>query len=219
MRTRSGFTLLEILVVLAILGMGLALITAMTTHSARYSERVAEETTVQLACENMMNSILSGTSVAALGVEIPIPDAPNWSVTVEALDGPIDKIIAIRITAQRYQTFETVSPNNIQSLVVARTPEPGRRIVLKEWARRADVRTRVVKVDANGKTTAVDGTGETLAHDLSAEPSLGGGLDSAPGSAFDVDAQEQASGAAFDAVDAALAPSGAPTVGGGLSGF
>ena len=137
----------------------------------------------------------------------------------EALDGPIDKIIAIRITAQRYQTFETVSPNNIQSLVVARTPEPGRRIVLKEWARRADVRTRVVKVDANGKTTAVDGTGETLAHDLSAEPSLGGGLDSAPGSAFDVDAQEQASGAAFDAVDAALAPSGAPTVGGGLSGF
>lgn len=219
MTKRSGFTLLEILVVLAILGMGLALITAMTTHSARYSERIAEETVVQLACENMMNSILSGTSVAALGVEIPIPDAPKWSATVEALDGPIDKVIAIRITAQRYETFETVSPHNPQSLVVARTPEPGRRIVLKEWARRADVRTRVVRVDADGKTTAIDGTGETLAHDLNPDANVGGSLDSTPGTAFDQDAAELESGSAFDAVDRAMNSPGSSPVGGSLTGF
>ena len=142
------------------------------------------------------------------------------NATVEALDGPIDNIIAIRITAQRYQTFETVSPNNINSLVVARTPEPGRRIVLKEWARRADVRTRVVKVDADGKTTAIDGTGETLAHDLGADaPVVGGGLDSALGSEFNLDAEELQSGAAFDAIDASLNAPSAPAVGGGLNAF
>jgi prepilin-type N-terminal cleavage/methylation domain-containing protein len=59
MKTR-GFTLLEILVVLAILGMGMALITEMTSVAARHSERVEEDTIVQLACENMMNSILAG---------------------------------------------------------------------------------------------------------------------------------------------------------------
>ncbi len=173
---RNGFTLMEILVVLAILGMGLALITSMTTHSARYSERVEEETNVQLACENMMNSILAGNTVALIGVEIPIPDAPRWSAKVEALDGPIEKVVAIRITAQRYETFQTLSPDNPELMTVSRIPETGRTIVVKEWALRSSVRTRVVTVNAQGESQAVDGTGDTLSEDLARSTGDAGGL-------------------------------------------
>ena len=201
---RSGFTLLEILVVLAILGMGLALVTSMTTHSARYSERVEEETNVQLALENMMNSILSGNTTATLGVEIPIPDAPRWFAKVELLDGPIDNVVAIRITAQRYETIQVLTTNNPNVETTARLPEDGRRVVLKEWARRSSVKTRAVSVDGQGRTRAIDGTGETYLSDLSStDPDVGGGLLAAPPESFVDNFAPGAS--AFDALDAASA--------------
>ncbi len=64
MKRRDAFTLMEILIVLAILGFGMTLIVEMTTFAARNSERVEEDTIVQLACENLMNSILAGEAVA-----------------------------------------------------------------------------------------------------------------------------------------------------------
>ena len=82
-KRRGAFTLLEILVVLAVLGMGLALVSAMMRNSAQYSERVEEDSAVQLVCDNMMSSILSGGMTATIGVELPIPDAPRWTVTTE----------------------------------------------------------------------------------------------------------------------------------------
>ena len=81
MKRRDAFTLMEILIVLAILGFGMTLIVEMTTFAARNSERVEEDTVVQLACENLMNSILAGEAVAHVGVSTPIPDAPRWTVT------------------------------------------------------------------------------------------------------------------------------------------
>ncbi len=174
---RSAFTLLEILVVLAILGMGLALITATATTTARYSERVEEETSVQLACQNLMNSILAGGAIATVGVELPIPDVPNWSTSVELLDGPISNLVAIRITAQRYQTYETPSLTEPNGVLTSRVPEEGRRFILKEWARREEIKTRVVQTNSDGSLKATDGTGETVWNDLNAEGSLlDGGL-------------------------------------------
>ena len=150
---RAGFTLLEILVVLAILGMGMAIVSSMMRNSALYSERVEEDTQVQLTCDSMMSSILSGDRTATIGVEMPLPDAPNWTVKVEVLDGPIKSVVAVRITAQRYDRMELATANNPGVVAVARTPTPGRTFVVKEWARRADVHTRVVSIAADGSTT------------------------------------------------------------------
>ncbi|MBR5758964.1 MAG: type II secretion system protein [Thermoguttaceae bacterium] len=185
--TKRGFTLLEILVSLAVLGMGLALVTQMTAVAARHSERVEEDTTVQLACENMMNSILAGNTTATIGVSTPIPDAPNWETTIELLDGPIDNLVAIRITAQRYQIDEVPSPDNPSVSVVTRVPDLGRRFVVKEWARRAEIKTRVVRTNSTGETSAVDGTGETVWNDLgSFDGQLGGDMGIPSPGGFDV---------------------------------
>lgn len=193
----AGFTLLEILVVLAILGMGMGLITQMTIVSARNSERVEEDTFVQLACENMMNSILAGNMTATIGVSTPVPDAPNWETTVELLDGPIQKLIAIRITAQRYEIQEYPSLDGSGTPIVEKTPDEARRFVIKEYARRADVKTRVVRIDSQGKTTVVEGTGDTVAKDVA-------GVLGQMGTGMDSGALGGSGGDPFAAIDQAL---------------
>ncbi len=175
---RRGFTLLEILIVLAVLGMGLAIISMMMKNSATYSKRVKEETNVQLVCDSMMSSILSGNITATLGVELPVPDEPNWTTKVELVDGPLDSIVAVRITARRYETPAPIGMGvDASGEATGRVASQGRRFAIKEYARRANVQTRVVKIGQNGQATTVEGTGETVAQDLAqGAQSIGGGL-------------------------------------------
>lgn len=159
---RSGFTLLEILVSFAILIVGLAIVAALSTTTARQAELVEEETGVQLACQNLMNSILAGDAVVSLGVEIPFPDVPNWTARVELLDGPISNLVAIRIVATRFETIETPHPTDPTRTISTRSFEAGRRCVLKEWARRADVRMQTVRRNLDGTVSTVEGTAADL---------------------------------------------------------
>lgn len=155
---RGGFTLLEILVAFAILIMGLSIVAALATTSARQAVQVEEETGVQLACQNLMNAILAGDATVSLGVEIPLPDVPNWAARVELLDGPISNLVAIRIVATRFEIIETPHPTDPTLTISTRSFEEGRRYVLKEWARRADVRTQTVRRNVDGTFSTVDGT-------------------------------------------------------------
>ncbi len=178
---RSGFTLLEILVAFAILIMGLSVVAALATTSARQAVRVEEETGVQLACQNLMNSILSGDATVSLGVEIPLPDTPNWAARVELLDGPISNLVAIRIVATRFEIIETPHPTDPTSTISRRSFEAGRRYVLKEWARRADVRTQTVRRNLDGTFSTVDGTAADIpatnvANASGVESGVAGGL-------------------------------------------
>ncbi|MGN0930806.1 MAG: type II secretion system protein [Thermoguttaceae bacterium] len=175
---KRGFTLLEILIVLAVLGMGLAIISMMMKNSAAYSGRVKEETNVQLVCDSMMSSILSGNMTATLGVELPVPDEPNWTTKVELVDGPLDSIVAVKITARRYETPAPIGMGiDASGEATGRVASQGRRFAIKEYARRANVQTRVVKIGQNGETTTVDGTGDTVAQDMAqGSQGLGGGL-------------------------------------------
>ncbi len=220
---RGGFTLLEILVAFAILIMGLSIVAALSSTTARQAEQVEEETGVQLACQNLMNSILSGDAVVALDVEIPFPDAPNWAARVELLDGPISNLVAIRIVATRFEIVETPHPTDPTQTISTRSFEPGRRYVLKEWARRADVRMQTTRRNLDGTFSTVEGTAadvpaSNVATGAAGESGVAGGLSGFD--ALDALANPGAFGdsggltggalgaepSAFDALDAATAP-------------
>ncbi|MBQ2791144.1 MAG: type II secretion system protein [Thermoguttaceae bacterium] len=190
---RGGFTLLEILVAFAILIMGLSIVAALATTSARQAALVEEETAVQLACQNLMNAILSGDATVSLGVEVPLPDTPNWAARVELLDGPISNLVAIRIVATRFELVETPHPTDPTLTISTRSFEAGKQFVLKEWARRADVRMQTVKRNADGTFSPVDGTAADLPASyattgVDGQGNVAGGLtgfDSAGSNAFD----------------------------------
>ncbi len=189
---RGGFTLLEILVAFAILIMGLSIVAALATTSARQAVQVEEETGVQLACQNLMNAILAGDATVSLGVEVPLPDVPNWAARVELLDGPISNLVAIRIVATRFEIIETPHPTDPTLTISRRSFEAGRQYVLKEWARRADVRTQTLRRNVDGTFSTVDGTAadipaSNVANGSGVEGNVAGGLsgfDSASGDAF-----------------------------------
>lgn len=189
---RGGFTLLEILVAFAILIMGLSLVAALATTSARQAVQVEEETGVQLACQNLMNAILAGDATVSIGVEVPLPDTPNWAARVELLDGPISNLVAIRIVATRFEIIETPHPTDPTLTISRRSFEGGRQYVLKEWARRADVRMQTVRRNLDGTFSTVDGTAADIqatnvANGSGVEGNVAGGLsgfDSASGDAF-----------------------------------
>lgn len=192
MKRRDAFTLMEILIVLAILGFGMTLIVEMTTFAARNSERVEEDTIVQLACENLMNSILAGEAVAHVGVSTPIPDAPNWETSVELLDGPIEKLVAIRITAQRYVVEEVPSLADPTVPIATKVPDVGKFYVIKEWARRDEIKAVVVSPPESNQNA-----------DGMAGGPLGGaadGLDALSGGSESMDAPYDP----FASIDAAL---------------
>ena len=189
MKRRDAFTLMEILIVLAILGFGMTLIVEMTTFAARNSERVEEDTIVQLACENLMNSILAGEAVAHVGVSTPIPDAPNWETSVELLDGPIEKLVAIRITAQRYVVEEVPSLADPTVPIATKVPDVGKFYVIKEWARRDEIKAVVVSPPESNQNA-----------DGMAGGPLGGGLDGLSGGVESADAPYDP----FASIDAAL---------------
>lgn len=198
--SRGGFTLLEILVAFAILIMGLSIVAALATTSARQAVQVEEETGVQLACQNLMNAILAGDATVSLGVEVPLPDTPNWAARVELLDGPISNLVAIRIVATRFEIIETPHPTDPTSTISTRSFEGGRQYVLKEWARRADVRTQTVRRNLDGTFSTVDGTAADIpatnvATGSGVEGNVAGGL-----SGFD----SASSGDAFGELDGAF---------------
>ena len=211
---RGGFTLLEILVAFAILIMGLSIVAALATTSARQAMQVEEETGVQLACQNLMNAILAGDATVSLGVEIPLPDTPNWAARVELLDGPISNLVAIRIVATRFEIVETPHPTDPTLTISTRSFEGGRQYVLKEWARRADVRTQTVRRNVDGTFSTVDGTAADIpatnvANGSGVEGGVAGGLNG-----FD-----SASGDAFGALDGAFGGLSALDGSGGLGGM
>lgn len=191
---RGGFTLLEILVAFAILIMGLSIVAALATTSARQAVQVEEETGVQLACQNLMNAILAGDATVSLGVEVPLPDVPNWAARVDLLDGPISNLVAIRIVATRFEIIETPHPTDPTLTISTRSFEGGRQYVLKEWARRADVRTQTVRRNLDGTFSTVDGTAadipaSNVANGSGVEGNVAGGL-----SGFDSASTENAFG-------------------------
>ncbi len=212
---RSGFTLLEILVAFAILIMGLSIVAALATTSARQAVQVEEETGVQLACQNLMNAILAGDATVSLGVEVPLPDTPNWAARVELLDGPISNLVAIRIVATRFEIVETPHPTDPTLTISTRSFEGGRQYVLKEWARRADVRTQTVRRNVDGTFSTVDGTAADIAASNVANGSgvqggVAGGL-----SGFD----SASSGDPFGELDGAFGGLGGLGETGGIGGF
>ncbi|MBR2586425.1 MAG: prepilin-type N-terminal cleavage/methylation domain-containing protein [Thermoguttaceae bacterium] len=121
MRRAFGFTLLEILVVLAILMVGMAALTTLVRSAMNQSSEAEEKTTVQVECRNLMNRILSAEIPAVWPDKIELPGVEDWRVSTILDPTPIKELVCITITARKYERD---------------LPVVGEDVTLSQWAER-----------------------------------------------------------------------------------
>jgi prepilin-type N-terminal cleavage/methylation domain-containing protein len=107
-----GFSLLEVLLALAILVGALAAIGTLVDLGMRHARASRELTQAQLLCESKLNEIAAGITIAEVvslapldnavqveGEEAGITEAPEWLYSVEVLDArPEFGLAAVRVT-------------------------------------------------------------------------------------------------------------------------
>lgn len=125
-RTSGGFTLLEILIVLAILLFGLAVVSQLMSGSLRQADDTEERTEIQLVCQNRLNEIASGALVVSPGVPETIPSFPHWIMRTFLSETPLPNVSACTVIAQKYETTQSI-------------PIEGKQIILKQWMTRDSI--------------------------------------------------------------------------------
>jgi len=96
---RSGFTLLEVLLALAILVGSLATIGALTEQGLRHAHRAAAVSKAQLHCESVLAEITAGVMLPAAVNGAPLESDPAWVYSVEATPDAIDPaLLSVRVT-------------------------------------------------------------------------------------------------------------------------
>ena len=128
---RQGFSLLEVLVVLAILIMSFTALSQLQTNAMRESAEVEEKTSVQAVCQNELDKILAGVTKAVPFQQIPIPDFSDWNIIVQIDELPFPNLVRIKLTARKYEYFNVPSG---RSGVFDMVQKPVAEVVIAQWA-------------------------------------------------------------------------------------
>jgi len=98
-----GYTLIEVLVALAILVIGVSALATMT-NQARQSAKAAEElSSVQLACQTRVNEMLSGIRTITPSFNEAVTGLDDWFLTTELFPATKPGMTAVRVHMSRRQ--------------------------------------------------------------------------------------------------------------------
>jgi len=100
-RPSPGFTLLEVLLALAILGGSLAVIGASVNVSLRNIERVRNEVRATVVAESVLAEVTAGILLPETVTGASYLDDPNWLYSVEVEQGDATGLLAVKVTVQR----------------------------------------------------------------------------------------------------------------------
>ena len=127
----NGFTLIEVLVVLAILIGGFVALTQLQTAAIKESAEAEEKTSVQVYCQNELDKILGGITEVRPNEFRPIPDFDGWTMTVLCGEAPVPGLVVLRVTARKseYTTVPSDRPG-----VFDMVQKPIAEVTVTEWA-------------------------------------------------------------------------------------
>ena len=98
MKGRSGFTLLEVLVSLAIFVAAFASLSQLFTLGSRAAVQAALETQATVRAEAKMAEVLAGVESMEAAEAMPFEDDPNWSWALEVNEGPHADLFELTVT-------------------------------------------------------------------------------------------------------------------------
>ncbi len=166
-KSNNGFTLLEIVIVLAILMVSLDVLSRLMTASLNQSVSTEEDTEIQITCQNMLNTIASGAIEISGAQSFEIPGFPLWSLNLTAREGILPSLVEITLSAQKYEETQEISPDDPNRYIVSRIPVSGRCIILTQWIKRDTLRFQKGEAPQSAQSIpTTETTMETIPDDI-----------------------------------------------------
>ncbi|NLF73364.1 MAG: prepilin-type N-terminal cleavage/methylation domain-containing protein [Candidatus Anammoximicrobium sp.] len=98
---RSGLSLLEVILAVAILGGCLAVTGELVRLGVRNAEEARELTRAQLLCEGKMEEIAAGVAAVESASMVPFETDPDWTYTVDVSPLDAQQLTLVRVTVQQ----------------------------------------------------------------------------------------------------------------------
>ena len=98
---RAGYTLIEVLVALAVLIAGFTALSTMTNHARRAAIAAEELSVAQLACQTRINEMLAGIRPVAAAFNESVPELDHWYMTTELFSATKPGLTTVRIQMHR----------------------------------------------------------------------------------------------------------------------
>lgn len=112
---RQAFTLLEVMLALAVFGIAAALLGELARQGVRYAEAARDDTQAQLLCESVLSDLLSGvrelTSVSASPLQTDpnasMLETPDWQYTVSVAASGQTGLLLVEVLVERISDSST----------------------------------------------------------------------------------------------------------------
>ena len=101
MNTRSGFTLLEILLTTTVLLVGLTAVLHTSRLALRKIAEARELTEVQNACHSLLSELLVQAAPIRPDAGKTIPHLPQWKIRVDLYHSPQSRLYVLHLSAQK----------------------------------------------------------------------------------------------------------------------
>ncbi len=98
-----GFSLLEVILALAILAGALAILSEVARNAMLYAGRSRDLAQAQLLCESKMAEILAGIEPAEPinGASLETGQVPDWLYSIDVASLDVDGLIEVRVTVEQ----------------------------------------------------------------------------------------------------------------------
>ena len=97
----TGYTLIEVLVALAVLIAGFTALSTMTNHARRAAIAAEELSVAQLACQTRINEMLAGIRPVVAAFNESVPELDHWYMTTELFPATKPGLTTVRIQMHR----------------------------------------------------------------------------------------------------------------------
>ena len=133
-RHRTGFSLMEVILSIAVLFASSVALAQLASLGRRHADRAESLTTAQTLCQNKLNEIVAGLAPLVSANDVPLGEAPGWVYSVVVEPARWNDLVSVQVSVAEMP----ISGADTRSSDAATTGPSQPRFSLVRWMRTTD---------------------------------------------------------------------------------